>query len=69
MTPDELADVVARVSEPADFSGWGVCPTCRARAGEVCVALNGRVAGGRPDGVRTPLPVPHAARRPRRRGR
>lgn len=57
--------------EPAalvDFTAYRACPVCRVPIGAACVALNGRVAGGVPDGVRTPLPRAHAARK-RRSGR
>lgn len=42
---------------------YRACPTCRADAGKACTAMNGAVAGGQPDGVRTALPVAHAARK------
>lgn len=51
-----------------DWHNYQMCRTCRAPIGEPCVALSGRVQGGRPDGVRTPLPHAHARRR-RRAGR
>jgi len=48
-----------------DWSAWRTCRICRAGTGQPCVALSGRVAGGRPDGALTPLPRPHGARRRR----
>lgn len=68
----ELVDVVQAVDaaeleqiEATDWAGYNACPTCRVAAGEPCRALSGRVAGGRPDGVATPLERAHAARRRR----
>lgn len=74
-----LAATVARLAgDEAVEHGWAVdgivwadfraCPVCKAPTGEPCCALNGRVAGGRPDGIRTPLPRAHVARK-RRTGR
>lgn len=62
---------LAHLIEPAalvDFADYRACPICKAATGAACCALNGRVAGGQPDGVRTPLPRAHAARK-RRAGR
>jgi hypothetical protein len=68
----ELADLVDQLdaAAAAQLVGWAdyrLCPVCRAAIGAPCVALNGRVAGGQPDGVLTPLTVPHAARKRRQR--
>jgi len=49
-----------------DWSKWRACPVCRAELGNPCRALSGRVEGGRPDGVATALPMPHAKRQPTR---
>jgi len=51
--------------DPADYRK---CTTCQQGSGAGCVAQNGRVVGGRPDGIRVLLPRPHVARR-RRAGR
>lgn len=40
---------------------------CRAEIGEPCFSLSGTITGGRPDGVRTYLPLPHKARKRRTR--
>jgi hypothetical protein len=51
-----------------DWSEYRACTqVCRAPLGQPCVALSGRVVGGRPDGVRTLLPVQHGARKRRTR--
>lgn len=64
----ELADVVrAAAAAEVVWDDYRNCGTCLAVTGEPCVALSGRIAGGRPDGQRVPLPRAHAARRPRRR--
>lgn len=60
-----IADLVA--SAVVDWSRFGLCPVCKAHRGEACVALNGRVAGSRPDGVAVELARTHAARKPWRR--
>lgn len=71
-----LAATVARLDrEDERASGetvnWGeyrACSTvCRAKAGEPCISLSGKIVAGRPDDVRTPLDVPHAARKRRKR--
>lgn len=65
----ELAEVAARLeADEVDWSAYRTCGTCRARMGEPCFALSGRVAGGRPDGLRTVLDHAHAHRK-RRSGR
>jgi hypothetical protein len=51
-----------------DWDGYRMCPTCRRATGVPCVALNGTIAGGQPDGVVSELEHAHAARR-RRSGR
>lgn len=52
--------------EPTDWTAYRACSTvCRAPIGKPCFSLSGTVAGGRPDGVRTELTHPHAARRRR----
>lgn len=56
-------------AEPIDWNAYRKCSqVCRAETGEPCYSLSGAVVGGRPDGVRTYLVVPHAARK-RRTGR
>lgn len=62
MTIEEMAAVAAVAWET-----FRRCPVCRAEIGEACRALSGRVAGGRPDGVSTPLAHAHAARKRRTR--
>ena len=61
-----IAETIAR-TEPVpvvDWGAYGACSkVCRARTGQPCVAMSGRILAGRPDGVRRELPVPHAARR------
>lgn len=69
----ELEETVERMeledqADAVDWVNYGACPVCLAQGGKPCVALSGRVAGGRPDGVRTPLPRAHALRK-RRAGR
>lgn len=49
-----------------DWNAMRACPTCLQSTGKPCVALNGAVEGGRPDGVRTELRSAHARRQPRR---
>jgi hypothetical protein len=51
-----------------DWTAFRTCSVCRAGTGQPCVALYGRVAGGRPQGPVTVLGRPHANRR-RRAGR
>lgn len=63
VTIEEMAAVAA-----VDWDSYRSCSICRSSIGEACRALSGRVAGGRPDGVSTPLATPHAARK-RRTGR
>lgn len=55
-----IADIAAR--EEFDWSTVGKCRVCLAQCGEGCVALNGRVAGSRPDGIVQRLSRPHASR-------
>jgi len=54
------------------FTNWddyrACSQVCRAPMGKPCFSLSGRVVNGQPDGVRTELSVPHAARK-RRTGR
>lgn len=49
------------------LTDWGLyrkcSQVCRAARGKPCVAMSGRIAGGRPDGVRTELSVPHKSRK------
>ena len=47
-----------------EWSAFGFCRVCRANRGEPCLALSGRVAGGRPDGNAVKLQHPHAYRSP-----
>lgn len=50
--------------EPVDWGRYRKCSqVCRAPAGEPCFSLSGRIVGGRPDGVRTPLTHAHKARK------
>lgn len=60
----EMASRAAADAMPGYEDDYGKCRTCLARRGQKCVALNGRVAGGRPDGIVEQLLYPHA-RRPR----
>jgi hypothetical protein len=62
------AGVGYAVTAEYDPDDYRKCETCGAVTGVLCVSLSGRVAAGRPDGIRTPLPWPHVAR-PRRKGR
>jgi hypothetical protein len=49
-----------------DWNEYRKCSqVCRAAIGEPCFSLSGRIVGGRPDGVRTPLAVPHVSRKRR----
>lgn len=64
--PAAAASVAAALV--VDWQDYQQCKVCRARTGEACIALSGRVAGGRPDGVPVELPVAHAHRK-RRAGR
>jgi hypothetical protein len=62
-----LTATVAR-TEPApdavDWNAYRKCSqVCRAEIGQPCFSLSGRIVGGRPDGVRTPLTHAHAARK------
>lgn len=57
------ADCRDEWDEPADFTAYGKCPVCGRARGQACVALSGRVAGGRPDGKLFELAVPHGSRR------
>ena len=50
------------------WNGFRACPVCKASIGVPCYSLSGRITGGVPDGVRTPLTVPHRARRARASG-
>lgn len=51
-----------------DWSAYRKCSqVCRAPMGEPCFSLSGRIANGRPDGVRTLLDTPHKARKLRTR--
>lgn len=53
-----------------DWSAYRACTqVCRAPIGKPCVSLSGRIVGGRPDGVRTELTIPHKARKLRTRRR
>jgi hypothetical protein len=49
-----------------DWSAYASCRICLADMGAPCVALSGRVAGGRPDGVPVVLEHAHSSRRFRR---
>jgi hypothetical protein len=67
-----IAETVARVDAQALaaallplWAEYRACPICRSASGVACCALNGAVVGGVPDGVRTDLRVPHAARQRR----
>lgn len=50
-----------------DWDEWRKCSTCAAETGQACTTLNGRIAAGRPDGVRTVKATPHISRSRRRR--
>lgn len=78
MTEDELAARIVRqemaerqgeAAKAVDFAAYLTCPVCKSKPGEACRALNGRVAGGRPDGVSTALAVAHGLRKRSRRWR
>lgn len=56
------------VTPEYDADDYRKCRTCGAATGAFCVSQSGRVVGGLPDGIRTPLPRPHVARQ-RRAGR
>lgn len=46
-----------------DWSLYRKCyRVCRARMGEPCFTLSGRIVDGRPDGVLTRLATPHVSR-------
>jgi hypothetical protein len=46
-----------------DWSEYRKCSAvCRAKIGEPCFSQSGRVVNGQPDGIRTYLIEPHAAR-------
>lgn len=62
-----LGGVALLVRPRTDWSAFQSCRTCLAPMGGPCVALNGRVAGGRPDGVPVELERPHVSRRRRSR--
>jgi hypothetical protein len=47
-----------------DWDDYRKCSQiCGAEIGEPCTSLSGRVVGGRPDGVRTPLKAAHRTRK------
>lgn len=51
-----------------DWSLYRACSqVCRAKMGEPCFSLSGRVVDGQTDNVRTYLAVPHLARKLRTR--
>jgi len=64
----EDRDEVYEATETTDWSKYRACPVCKVALGMPCVSLSGRVVNGRPDGVRTVLPIPHTIR-PLRTGR
>lgn len=51
-----------------DWTAYRSCPVCKAATGTACAAMSGRIVGGQTDGIRTPLPRAHVARK-RRSGR
>lgn len=58
--------VLPRQDEDTDWDLYRKCSqVCRAAIGEPCFSLSGRIVGGRPDEVRTPLAVPHVSRKRR----
>ena len=63
-----LGGLALLVQPAVDWSGYQSCRTCLAPMERPCVALNGRVSGGRPDGVPVELERAHVSRR-RRVGR
>jgi hypothetical protein len=40
---------------------------CGMPTGQACVSVSGTIAGGRPDGIRTELDMPHQSRKRRTR--
>ena len=51
-----------------DWHGYRKCSqVCGMPTGKPCVSLSGTVVGGRPDGIRTELAIPHKARKLRTR--
>jgi hypothetical protein len=57
-----------KMAELIDWNDYRKCSQiCRAKIGEPCFSLNGTVVNGQTDGVRTPLAVPHKARKRRKR--
>lgn len=70
--PDGRADAVSlepgiatlAAAALVDWENFRKCSAvCQSETGEPCYAMNGRIAGGRPDGVRTPLPRAHSSRK------
>jgi hypothetical protein len=59
---EALRDDAARRATfyPDDYRA---CPVCKVPLGEPCVSLSGRIVGGRPDGARTELSLPHTIRK------
>lgn len=52
------------MSEAVDWDRYRKCSqVCQAETGKPCFSLNGRVVGGQPDGVVTPLDHPHVSRK------
>lgn len=68
INPHPLGSRVADCPECPNFDDYRKCTTCGAATGEPCTSQSGRVVGGIPDGIRTPLPRPHVGRE-RRSGR
>jgi hypothetical protein len=51
-----------------DWSAYRKCSQiCGMPTGQACVSVSGTIVGGRPDGIRTELAVPHRARKLRTR--
>lgn len=63
---DRDAVYLAQAAEPVYPDDYRKCSQiCGAKIGEPCFSLSGRIVGGRPDGIRTPLDAPHKARKRR----
>jgi hypothetical protein len=56
------------LAEPVNWENYRKCRICAAETGQACCSASSGIAGGQPDGIRTPLPRAHGGRE-RRRGR
>jgi len=68
--PTKGREAVSQIVTPS-LTNWDLyrkcSQVCRAEIGEPCFSLSGRIAEGRPDGLRTPLDAPHVTRKLRTR--